>query len=126
MGLTSERLNQLMSAALRRWGLPDGFTMHSLRHGRAALAALQKEAPEEIRRAGRWSTMFSMEPYMQMAVVLTFDLQVVRHPLARFAIAHGPVFRYWLVDFALLFNAMQTPSPGDRRASHRGSGVGRK
>ena len=73
--LTARKLNSLISLSLRVWGLPDDFTMHSLRHGRAAAAFLACVPPDEIRLAGRWSVLFSMEPYLQASLVLTFSLR---------------------------------------------------
>ena len=74
-GVTARKLNYLLSMCLRLWGLPSDFTMHSLRHGRAAAQFLADVHPEVIRREGRWSLLFSMEPYLQAALSLTIQLR---------------------------------------------------
>ena len=104
--LTANRFNLLIHSTSLRWGLPDVFTTHSFRHGRAADLFLDDVAPDLIRRGGRWSLLFSMEPYLQAAASLTFQLRPTS-PAARLFIRLGPLLRPFLVEVASSCGASQ-------------------
>ena len=57
--------NRLLLWACRKLKLSFHFTMHSLRHGSAVKRFLDGEAPDLIRLEGRWSSLHSMETYLQ-------------------------------------------------------------
>ena len=75
-GATPRLFNRLLLLLARILGLCYHFTMHSLRHGRASKAHLDREPPEQIRVDGRWASSASMEGYLQAAVSLLQTLTV--------------------------------------------------
>lgn len=95
-GLYAVKLNRLLSWSARVLGVPPVFTMHSLRHGRASEAMLANEPPDAIRRAGRWSTLHSMEPYLQACVSLALSISLPP-PLSPFLAAAPQLRRLLLV-----------------------------
>lgn len=77
-GMTPSKFNAALKWATRVLGITEHYTMHSLRHGRATAAFLAHVHPDVIRRAGRWSSLHSMETYLQG--VTAFLLQTTTPP----------------------------------------------
>ena len=69
-GATPRFFNKLLTLLCHTLDIKHRFTMHSLRHGRASKAHLDREPPEHIRLDGRWASSTSMEGYLQAAVSL--------------------------------------------------------
>ena len=105
--LTPRKLNHLIRVSLRLWGLPDDFSMHSLRHGRAAAQFLADVHPDVIRREGRWSVLFSMEPYLQAALALTLQLRGAGALGAAAFLPYAGSLRPFLVELSSLVCAAQ-------------------
>lgn len=75
-GATPRLFNRLLTLLATTLRVHHRFTMHSLRHGRASKAHLDREPPEQIRVDGRWASNSSMEGYLQAAVSLLQTLTV--------------------------------------------------
>lgn len=98
-GATPRLFNALLKLLCGQLGLPQSFTMHSLRHGRASKGHLNGDMPEQIRLEGRWASSKSMETYLQAATAL---LQTLQCPPALVPlIKAGPLLRAHLVSIYL-------------------------